>query len=49
MQVEDKKKKNKKKKRENRDKQERRAKRERELYRLSKKTIVVPALGLQYT
>ena len=27
----------------------RRTKREKELYRLSKKTIVVPALGLQYT
>jgi len=36
------------KKREQRQK-ERRAKRERELYRLPKKTIVVPVMGLQYT
>ena len=38
----------KKEKKENLDKR-RRAKREKELYRLPKKTIVAPALGLQYT
>ena len=39
---------NKKRKKENLDKR-RRAKREKELYQLPKKTIVAPALGLQYT
>ena len=41
-------KKKRKKRKENRDKG-RRAKREKELYRLLEKTIVMPALGLQYT
>ena len=41
-------KKNNKKKKENLDKK-RRAKREKELYQLSRKMIVTPALGLRYT
>ena len=36
------------KKKERKHRQKKREKREKELYRLPKKTIVVPALGLQY-